>query len=346
LQLFTFAHKGEAIAFLKSGQYQQIDGPQDLYSHQDHFLLITGEGIEKTLFSLSSVLAKFSQITEVINFGVCASLVLNHKKGSIHSIRTVYAQVRDQIQYKSFESSDPTSSYDILSTNQRILTPKEADRLESFAPLVDRELWAVGYTCHQLKIPWRSYKLISDFPIAEQVEICRVVKDHAEEWSQQLYQHFHKIPSREKEKKEKKLSIELIQLEDHFYFTITQKRILEQYIKVLSKDNHLSEVLSSINLSDIIDSEITPKNRTKKLLEILKYKVNPYMENLKIKLAQYNQPLTKIGTKIVFDQNFENNNIQISHKITDSNSLDLFIKSLRIWNYNSIQSLLNGDFDV
>ena len=60
--LLCFAHRGEAHYFLEHGNWQAYSNPRiKLYqNNQQEYLLLTGEGIEETIASLSIAITLLS----------------------------------------------------------------------------------------------------------------------------------------------------------------------------------------------------------------------------------------------------------------------------------------------
>jgi hypothetical protein len=74
--LLTFAHYGEAGAFIREKGFQPLDFCDNgLYESSNTLLLLTGEGISSTMERLSAVCREFKHhISEVINLGIAGSL--------------------------------------------------------------------------------------------------------------------------------------------------------------------------------------------------------------------------------------------------------------------------------
>ena len=174
MELLTFAHRGEAKAFLKRDQFGPVpfffDG---LYKNDQRYLLIHGEGPQITSEKVSVVCGAFrNEIHAVINMGVCGSLKENDFKiGTIYPIRTCYKED----EFKSFSTANKTG-VDIISSKERVMSPEKVKNLSYFAPLVDREAWAVGSVCQTLDIPFYSYKMVSDY--SDNEDICQLVSSN------------------------------------------------------------------------------------------------------------------------------------------------------------------------
>jgi hypothetical protein len=52
---------------------------------------------------------------------------------------------------------------DCITARKSVTDPIYAQALSKIAPIVDRELWGIGYSCINYGISFKSYKLISDF---------------------------------------------------------------------------------------------------------------------------------------------------------------------------------------
>ena len=165
--LLSFAHRGEAQTFLKNGKYSAVEFAFDgVYESEQTFLVITGEGIQNATEKVTAVCAAFrAQISQVVNIGIAASLQDHIRLNEIYSVRTAYAEHYGKVAFKTFTSDDTTSQIDCLTAAERVLQKSYSDTLSAFAPIVDRELWGCASACALFKLPFRSYKLISDLSL-------------------------------------------------------------------------------------------------------------------------------------------------------------------------------------
>lgn len=196
--LLTFAHRGEAETFLKQGRFQPLPFLfKGFYESERELLLLTGEGIQSAIERLTAVCAAFRQnIIEVINLGIAGSLDDGIEVGEIYAIRKVFREGVESNPFPAFSSSDDTANTNCITAEKRVLESDYAARLAPFAPVVDRELWAVASVCSRFSLPFRSYKLISDR--AGENVVTLDIKRRAAEFSARLYEYYcacgHKSP--------------------------------------------------------------------------------------------------------------------------------------------------------
>ena len=162
--LLSIAHKGEAQEFIRRKFTQPVQFHfNGLFRGEEGFLLLSSEGIERTTIHLTAVLTYFGrQIDRVLNIGIAGALSQKLEINQIYGIRRVYHELNGQSDYPFFSGKETHSKYDCVSTLRRVTDSKYADHLKKIAPVCDRELWAIGFVCHQFNLPFKAYKLISD----------------------------------------------------------------------------------------------------------------------------------------------------------------------------------------
>ncbi len=325
MELLTFAHRGEAKAFLKNDQFEPIpfffDG---LYKNRERFLLIHGEGSQITAEKLSAVCGAFKgEIHAVINLGVCGSLMNEFKIGSIYSIRTCYKEE----EFKSFSTSNK-KGVDIISSKDRVKDLKKAKNLSFFAPLVDREAWAVGSVCHTLNIPFYAFKLVSDYSSSE--DICQLVSSKSEEISDNLYEFYSKI----------KIDIKEDKIELPVEGTVSQKRLFNSLLKKME----LKGISPNQNGDEFKNLE--PKKRMAKRLEIMEKELFPFENKLNERLSILTQGLKDSKIDVKFSKDFENPSLFISTKLDSQKDLERVIAALNALPMKEISDSLDGNFNV
>jgi hypothetical protein len=63
--------------------------------------------------------------------------------------------------------------------------------LRQVAPIVDRELWGIGFTCRKYGVSFKSYKLISDY--GEENIKSDEIKSNALYYSKHLFDFYKKL---------------------------------------------------------------------------------------------------------------------------------------------------------
>ncbi len=345
-KLLVFAHRPEAQSFLKNDKLTMVtDEKLNLYQHEDYFLLISGEGILNSLQLVSTILAKFPHIKEVWNLGIAggldqASLKLDH----IYKIRTCYAELGEEIQFKSYTSAFKKSLFDCLSSTSRILDEKKADQLSNFAPIVDRECWGIARACQEFKVPFYPVKLISDFPIEGNKEICSIVKEKAEIYSDQLYRWWSVNQTQPSSKEEQ---INYSHFFNDFYFTVSMERNFNKYFQTLLKNKNdcdfvVNEIKNHPEYLEILDKKQTRKQQTLELIDLLRKVITPELLSVESHLQLMTRELKRTGAKVSFDPTLEESFIHLNMKLSNDRDKDNFINALKRFSFEKLNQVLEG----
>ncbi len=316
MKLLVFAHRGEAQAFLRKLDLKSFE--QDfLYGNQDTLVLISGEGIQNTTETLAFTLAKYP-VKEIVNLGIAGAL-RGQEKNSIHSIRTVYHH-HEEPSFQSFTSSDVSASTDCLSYYKRVTQSLDKKQLSQFAGLVDRELWAIASVSKRFKVPWRSYKIVSD--ITEEQTDCQDIFEKAYEFSLKLFHHTHPQPQN---------LIEDLESQG-FWITFSEAKKIEKLFKLTQPD-----------YSSIANSEMTGKQKTQKLIQLLEESVDPITFKVRKKIKKELKANNSSKTHYSVDNQLEETRVQVKSLLEDDRDVQDLIESLQKFPLKEIQSLMDGD---
>lgn len=347
--LLTFAHRGEAQAFFEAYSTRPVEFYFDgLFESEHFFILITGEGPHNASEKCIAVASKFSdEIGAIYNIGIAGSLSPKLKKYDLQWIRTAYAHHAERLEFKSYTSSLKHTQHDCMSAYTRVLSTEERVKLSQFANIVDRELWAVASAAHLFKIPFYALKIISDDLEDHAADICKFVKLEAPLFSKKLLEEFdrHRLmllnsPNKNETKPAKDHPL----LNDpDFYFTTSQERKLISLIANLEiKGNNPLK----FEFQFIKDLEISPKDRSRQLIQFLSDELNPMAKKIRFALAKKLEPLSEASITTGFDSDFESDWIQLSMKIQSSRDLEKIKNALKIFSYEEFKEVLNGKIDV
>ena len=237
MQCLVFAHRAEAQVFLEQRAFKSVKDFNHLYMDHECFLFITGEGIFETLCKITSLLTQFPQIRSITNFGIAGSLDSKLRGRTTYLVRTIYGNLNQEFKFKSFSSSTTQSQVDCISCDYRVSDPDQKNHLSAYAQIVDRELWAIAYASSLKKIPWQSFKCISDQ--ADDTYSCQSIKEKAEDYSRLLHETW--IESAPKELKPKNE----IEAPSSFYFTFSQLKSCLLYTSPSPRDQRGSRMPSS-----------------------------------------------------------------------------------------------------
>ena len=346
-QLLTFAHRGEAQAFLSAYPFKPVEFFFDgLFESDSFLLLITGEGPHNASEKTISVLAKFSsEIEEVFNLGVAGSLNLHLKKNDIVWIRSAFAHHAERLEFKSYTSTLINAKNDCITAYTRILSPIERNKLSLFANLVDRELWAVASASQLFKRPFYSVKIVSDDITDSSEEICKFVKADALAFSEKLlleFQAYKTIKGGQINIRKKTKDDSSLLCDPSFYFTTSQERKLASLLHSL-KIKGIE--ITSLDLSPIKALEKSPKDRSRLLLQFLNDQLNPMAKKIRKALLKKLMPLEDAAISSSFDPDFEQDWLLLTMKIQSSRDLEKIKNALKIFSYEDFKMVLNGGIE-
>lgn len=345
MKLLTFAHRGEAQAFIDHFDFKvQEFYFNGLFKSDSYLLLLTDEGAHSASEKTVAVLSSFkNEIDEIINLGVAGGLSSKAIKNQTYWIRTAYAHHAEKLEFKSYSSTLETSEIDCLTAYNRILSASDRDKLSSFADLVDRELWAVASAANLFKIPFAALKIVSDVleESEEKREICQVVKEDAPHYSHILLQAFLNRISNKKISPQKKSDLPFIH-DEAFYFTTTQERKLKSLIEGLSlkKIQIPQEVVENLVMQPLL-----PKERSRQLLVELNDLLNPFAKKMRAALDKAVEPLTQAGITSQYNANLEQSLLHLTLHINSERDLEKAKNALKIFSYSDYKKIFDGEFD-
>lgn len=345
-KLLTFAHRGEAQAFFEAYSFKQIEFFFDgFFESESYYLLITGEGPHNASEKTISVLSKyFDSIESVFNIGIAGSLSKKYKKNDLVWIRTAFAHHAEKLEFKSYTSASKSAQHDCMTAYGRVLATEERTKLSHFASIVDRELWAVASGAQLFKLPFFALKIISDDTSDAAEDICQFVKNEAPAFSLSLLQEFKSFCNHETKpilKKTEGVDIDLMS-DPHFYFTTSQQRKLLSLLQNLELKGVDTKKLG---LQHFRQLELSPKDRTRHLLQYLNDELNPVAKKIRLALAKKLEMLESAAITPGYDSDFEQDWLQLSMKIQSSRDLEKIKNALKIFSYEEFKKVLNGNIE-
>lgn len=303
-------------------------------------LAICGEGIDNAQIYTSACLAKFPEISNVFSLGVAGSL--NHKISSneIIEARTIYAQN----EFKSYQTGQVRSQFDLISSPSRILNKESAQKLSYFADAVDRESYGVAKASSFFKTNFRAIKVISDSPLKKQTNICDFVKEQALIYSDKLLKYYLNSYLPENSIKENSYQI-ICFIDEHFansfYFTFTlekQLNVLEEKLELKGIDrSQIEEVIVSLS-----KNEKRPKERTLELISCLKDLLNPFEKTFNQKVESILSSLNDQYTKTRINNNLEKITLEMHSKISHPLQLDCLVRRLKNFDWSELDHVFEG----
>lgn len=347
MKLLTFAHRKEAEAFIDHLHFKPIDFHFDgLYKNKSDLLLITGEGTQNASEKVTATISFFKkEIKEIINIGIAGSLTAKIKKNEIVNIRTAYAHHANRLEFKSFTSNSMNTKFDCMTVFERALTLDHRKSLALLADIIDRELWAIASAAHLFKLNFEAIKYISDDLNDE--GFCQLVIKESELISNKLLDYYQQNNLEVKLNKTNNEKHSLIANHENLYFTVTQKRQLDNLLSLLNNTVFSEDkFLDREDINQILTLDILPKERTRRILELLLLEINPVHGKIKEIFSASIAQLIKNEIEVKYDKNFEDKTLTLSFKINSAEMLNSKIRALSNFDFRKIDDLFNGKFDV
>jgi hypothetical protein len=334
MYLITMAHLGEAQGTID--KFNLIKLRPDLYKNETMVLLITGEGPFEAATKTALTLPQYA-FKEVINLGIAGTLTDDFKIGDFFPVRSVYLINDLKPQFKSFPSLP--EGKDCLTSFERLLDPKRAQVLKGIGSLVDREAWGVAMAAKTAGVPFRAYKIISD--MAGTTNACELVKEKAQAFGESLAENLSTLLITEAKTSEE---IDL----PGFYFTFTtnhQFRSLMSKLEIKFQLNQ-KEILLKINIDEIKEMDLRPKEKAKVLIEKLEHLLDPTKKILSDIQKEVTQDFLKEGLKVQLDPHWENPALIISFEAKNDSDIENKINSLRKVSLHRFSKVMRGDLNV
>lgn len=326
MELLHLAHRGEAQELIKHLKMSAVENFGHIYQNEHFYLIISGEGPDETLTQLAWCVGKLP-ITKIINLGIAGSLNENYQAGEIYPVRTCYAYRENAPVFQSFTSISK-STIDCITTYARVLDDDFAQKLKPFAAIVDREVWACGKVAKTFKLPFESFKLISD--MAGSSTECFDLKKRAQEFSHKLAEYFV-LNYRRLENEGKQKS----QINFPFHVSFTQQK---QILKLKEKINDSVYFEKLLAKPHIKDAHI--------FINELENFLNPILASVKARIDILNQPLEAIGAQVLYDKNFEQKKLKLQMEINSQTNIDKLNSTLKDFKFSDYEKLWNGEIDV
>lgn len=337
MRLILLAHRGEAQEFIKHLPVKADPNFNGFYLGEDVSVLISGEGIYQVMTKLPYLFAKYN-IQSVVNFGIAGALDKELELKAIYPVQTCYAYNEKGPKFHSFTTQSTQANLDCVTTEQRVLTDDYANLIRPFAQIVDRELWAIGACCQEYKVPFQSYKLISDY--AGAATSCFDIKKMAQEYSEALYNEYLSLEDQNDEIEE--------QINFPLSFSFSHKIQYKKLIQALTlrEGKTVDEILTEVNFHEVQQMESRPKDQAKELIYRLDKKLNPLRVEINRKLHKEFSEFNKIGAKVKIDPKLETQKFVISMEINSKRNLTNLKEAIENFNFSNIEKIWNGEVDV
>ncbi|MCO4753979.1 MAG: hypothetical protein KC478_05830 [Bacteriovoracaceae bacterium] len=334
MDLLIFAHRGEAQQFIKRLSLKASEDTQGLYVGENTLLLITGEGIYEVFAKLGLVLGQYP-ISRAFNIGIAGSLSEKIELGKVYEVKTAY-NFTQKVQFQSFTLSESAHAKDTITSSERVLTNESASELSNFAPIVDREVWAVAKTCAAAGVELRSYKLISD--VAGEQTDCFDLKQKALEFSTTLLEFWLGLEHNE------------TPFDDSISYPIqmsfTQKAKYQKLVDSLSLNTNFDHKTFATDFLNSLGDKYSSKQKANLLLERMELGLNPVKLATKESFEKLSMPAKEIGATLLFDKNFEKKKFTLQMEINDQKNIENLSKLSEALNFSDFEKIWNGSIDV
>lgn len=334
MYLITMAHHGEAQGVIETFHLQKLN--HGLYKNEDMVLVITGEGPFEAATKTALTLSNYD-FTSVINLGIAGTLKDHLKVGEFVKVRTLYLIQDQRPAFKTFQAS--SEGIDCLTSFERILSVEKTTVLKGLGDIVDREAWGVAMAAKTAGVPFKCFKIISD--VAGTIEACEVVREKAEEFSFKLAQELKGLLNLPEKNGE---YFEL----SGFHFTHTTRHKFSELLQKLAIKNEIpkDQVLKNLNLNKLRALEMTPKERTKKLLEELDHAIDPTRKIIQKKIDHLVSTFAQKGFKLQLDPLLESTKVNISFEVENNQELIKKADILKEMDLTPYLKMMNGELDV
>lgn len=328
MHLITVAHLGEAQGIIQ--RFNLIRVKPDLFKNEELVLILTGEGPFEAATKTALTIPQYP-FKSILNVGIAGTLDPSIEIGSIHPVRTHYLIQDLKPAFKTFQGTG--LGLDCLTSFERILEADKAQKLKGMGALVDREAWGVAMAAKTAGLPFQSYKLVSD--LAGTLAACEIVKADAEIFAEKLSEHLSTLLKAE-------APLESLSIPG-FHFTFTTQKRYETLLKKLHLKN---ESAPTLPLNELREESISPKERTKKLLNHMEEMLDPLKTKISKTIDKLVSTFEDKDLKLNVDPQWEKRSVTISFEVENDQDLLKKSEALRKLSIEPYTKLMNGDIHV
>lgn len=331
MNLITLAHHGEAQGIIEALKLKRIK--QDTFHVENCVLVLTGEGPFEALAKTALAISAY-QVKRVINLGIAGSLSDELRPRDLVSVRTSYLISEDRPHFKSFQSLP--EGVDCLTSFDRILDPDKARKFKGMGKIVDREAWGVAFAAKTAGILFESYKVISD--VAGTLDACELVREKAPVFGQILADKATELLNQAVPAPQELPKISGL----HFTFSTGHKYRNLMTSLSIKKELAEEEILRELNLKALLDQDILPKERARRLLELMELELDPVKQKLRSISDNLTRDFQKAGCEISFDPQWENPKAKIIIEAGSDQELKDKLEHLKNVSLSSFTDLMEG----
>ncbi len=153
-----------------------------------------------------------------------------------------------------------------------------------------------------------------------------------------MYQHFQN---------NFKLAYKLVTEDNHIDFpfraSFTQRKRIINLSNKLGNSKQFNDQIEKLALSlDLPIEKLSANN----VISYLENKINPINTAIYKKIDSIFSPFTQIGVQVQFDKKLEKRKFTLKMDINGQTNISNFANALNSFNYNDIEEVWNGKFDV
>lgn len=185
IDVLTFAHFAEAESFINGLNLSLEVNVSNIYTSDERWLLITGQGMDNVRGSLNKLLSRhLDNVNRLFNFGIVGKLDQELSFDEVYPIKSV--SIPDG---KSF-TINRDRGITCVSSVRMISDEKTAWEMAQLGQVVDMELFAVAEIASEYDIHLSAYKIISD-DASKEPDLDKI-KANSSHYSQTLYKYYLK----------------------------------------------------------------------------------------------------------------------------------------------------------
>lgn len=333
MDLLVFAHRLEAQCFFDKHHLTREECHfTELYKSPHFYLLICGEGLQKASESMIATLSTQTEISRVINYGVAGFL-----KPEMFNVPPSFLEVRchySENHFHSYQNAEANSEFDCISAHERVLKKEYAKRLSLFAPLADRESWAIARASSLFKKDFRSFKYLSDF--ADESTDCEDIKSQSSVFSQIFYKEYQKIKPKTTDSQE----VETSEIFPSRYFS---HGLIQQSQKVLlvlkNKKLNASEIISEILERVLASKKFYGRGVGREVLKELKRAAFPQSMHIEDHIKEFLKE-KNLHTILRYLSNHPQHAFKIETPFNTTEELQDILKKLSVFSCEEIDALI------
>lgn len=361
--ILCFAHQGEARAFLDSGLWQNCSDFGELKVFKStarnelpDYLCLTGEGLWKSYDVINQLLyqlkAQHQALNfEIINLGIAAGLTKEVQLGEVYFIDLCLRESRSGASFQTYTPapSKGHNCYPLITVEERLRNKAVTKSIAAFAPLADREGWAIARAAKAHGLPLTMLKVVSDLPYLQsntedEKQNCDLIQQKAEEFSLLLWNSYQKLP---KTVVKQKFSLVQNSTPTGLYFTHALKKRWEKILQLYGvKNQQECDLFLQKQITHLNELKGLPgKKMAIALIEKLEAELFPERMVMQEQLQRLAFPLQLLQQKGIAQYRWskeQEGKIELQANLADQQEMQALVMALQSLDWNKIQDFFHG----